>query len=73
VTIYQKNGKESIEYANTLSNIANVLDNRGYHKSAFKYYNRAAAIYQKNGKELINYADILSNIGIAYKNRGNCK
>jgi len=50
VTIHQKVGKESSEWAEALSNIGLVYANQDKLELALEYCNRALIIHQKIGK-----------------------
>lgn len=60
-------GANSIEYANTLSNIGLVYFNKNKTNQALEYYNRALAIYHKtdDGRDSIECAKNLQKLGYA--------
>ena len=68
----EKNGMmNSLDYANTLSNIAIVLYSKGEYDKSIDYFNKSQSIREDLGKRSTNsYAMTLNNLGNVYKSAG---
>ena len=60
-----------LAYAESLSNRASVLQNKGHYKQSLELYNEALKGFSKNSKEgLIGYATMLENMAVLYSEMG---
>ncbi|MEK7487680.1 MAG: tetratricopeptide repeat protein, partial [Planctomycetota bacterium] len=71
--IYEKVlGKEHISVANSLNNLATLLQDKGDYQNAEPFYRRSLGIYEKVlGKEHISVANSLNNLASLLSARGN--
>ncbi len=60
-----------LAYAESLSNRASILQNKGHYKQSLELYNEALKGFSKNSKEgLIGYATTLENLAVLYSEMG---